>query len=168
EKSGNGAQARNMATGATLPLDSDKAVYKNLSWTEKGDGLAVVKGVEDKGYEDKLYGVVGFTGFASGAPQKTIYDPQNDKSFPAGMTISPNRAPVWTEDLSALLFGVHEVKKKKADKSGEKDGEKPKDGDAKPDMAAAKKPEDEPDKPDLTLWHWKDKRLQPQQQVEEG
>src|SRR5262249_43238245 len=53
-------------------------------------------------------------------------------------------------------------------KSGEKAGEKPKDGDAKPDVAAAKKPEDEPEKPDLVLWHWKDQRLQPQQQVEEG
>src|SRR5262245_57789231 len=78
-----GAQSLNMATGATLRLDSDKAVYKSLSWTEKGDGLAVVKGVEDKGYEDKLYSVVGFTGFASGAPQKTLYDPRNDKEFPA-------------------------------------------------------------------------------------
>ena len=36
------------------------------------------------------------------------------------MTISPNRAPAWTEDLSALLFGIHDVKKKKADKSGDK------------------------------------------------
>ena len=77
EKSGNGAQARNMATGATLPLDSDKAVYKGLNWTEKGDGLAVVKGVEDKGYEDKLYSVVGFTGFGNGRrPAKDqLYDP---------------------------------------------------------------------------------------------
>lgn len=31
-----------------------------------------------------------------------------------------------------------------------------------------KKPEDEAEKPDLVLWHWKDKRMQPQQQVEEG
>jgi len=30
------------------------------------------------------------------------------------MTVSPNRAPRWTEDLSALLFGIHEPKKKDA------------------------------------------------------
>jgi dipeptidyl aminopeptidase/acylaminoacyl peptidase len=168
EKSGNGVQARNMATGAVLPLDSDKAVYKGLNWTEKGDGLAAVKGVEDKGYEDKLYSVVGFTAFASGAPQKTIYDPHKnggeDKSFPVGMSVSPNRAPMWTEDLSAFLFGIQEVKRKKADKASDK----PKEGEAKPDPMAAKKPEDEPEKPDLVLWHWKDSRLQAQQQVEEG
>ncbi len=168
EKSGNGIQARNMSNGAVLPLDSDKAIYKGLNWTEKGDALAAVKGVEDKGYEDKLYSVVAFNGFASGSPAKTVYDPHKaggeDKSFPAGLTVSPNRNPSWTDDQSALLFGINEVKKKKvgAPKDASKDGE------AKPDMASMmKKPEDEPEKPDLVLWHWKDARLQSQQQVEE-
>jgi dipeptidyl aminopeptidase/acylaminoacyl peptidase len=154
EKSGNGVQARNMATGALLPLDSDKAVYRGLNWTEKGDALAVVKGAEDKGYEDKLYSVVGIS-FASGAPQKTVYDHKTDTTFPAGMTVSANRNPAWTDDLSALIFGLQEVKKKKDEK-------KP---DAKPD--APRPPADEPEKPDLVLWHWQDSRLQPQQQVEE-
>ncbi|MEP7339765.1 MAG: prolyl oligopeptidase family serine peptidase, partial [Acidobacteriota bacterium] len=167
EKSGNGIQARNMTSGAVLPLDSDKAVYRGLNWTEKGEALAAVKGVEDKGYEDKLYSVVAFTGFASGGPSKTVYDPREDNSFPAGLTISPNRNPSWTEDFSAVLFGVHEVKKKKA--GAQKDVVK--EGEAKPDVAQAtmmKKPEDEPEKPDLVLWHWQDKRLQSQQQVEES
>jgi dipeptidyl aminopeptidase/acylaminoacyl peptidase len=167
EKSGNGIQARNMTSGAVLPLDSDKALYRGLNWTEKGEALAAVKGVEDKGYEDKLYSVVAFNGFANGSPAKTTYDPREDKSFPAGLTVSPNRNPAWTDDQSALLFGIHEVKKKKA--GAQKD--MPKDGDAKADVAQAammKKPEDEPEKPDLVLWHWQDKRLQSQQQVEES
>jgi len=168
EKSGNGVQARNMDSGTVLPLDSDKALYKGLNWTEKGDGLAAVKGVEDKGYEDKLFSVVAFSGFDSGKPTKVTYDPHKagseDKSFPSGMTVSPNRSPTWTEDLSAVLFGIHEVKKKKPGAQKEA----PKDGEAKPDLAAMKKAEDEPEKPDLVLWHWQDKRLQSQQQVEES
>ena len=162
EKSGNGIQARNMTTGAVLPLESDKAVYKGLNWTEKGEALAAVKGVDDKAWEDKLYSVVAFN-FTAATPQKTVFDPREDKSFPAGLTISPNRNPAWTDDLSAVLFGIHEVRKKK-----DTPGNKPKDGEAKPDTAAMKKPEDEAEKPDLVLWHWKDKRMQPQQQVEEG
>lgn len=167
EKSGNGVQARNMTTGAVLPLDSGNVVYKALNWTEKGEALAAVKGVDDKAYDDKLYSVVGFNGFANGAPSKVAYDPKDDKDFPAGLTVSPNRPPVWTDDFSALVFGIHEVKKKKAaDKPA---ADKAKEGEAKPDAAAAmKKPEDEPEKPDLVLWHWKDSRLQPQQQVEES
>lgn len=161
EKIGNGIQVRNMANGALLPLDSGKAVYRGLNWTEKGEALAAVKGVEDKAYEDKLYSVVAVNGFASGAPQKTVYDPHADKDFPAGLTVSPNRPPTWTEDFGALMFGIHEVKKKKG---GDKAADKP---DA-PAAAAMRRPqEDEPEKPDLVLWHWKDGRLQSQQQVEE-
>lgn len=164
EKIGNGLQVRNMATGAVLPLDSAKASYRGLNWTEKGEALAAVKGVEDKGFEDKLYSVVAVNGFAAGSPQKTVYDPQTDKDFPAGLTVSPNRPPTWTEDFSALMFGIHEVKKKKADKSGDK----PDAPAGAPAAAAMRRPqEDEPEKPDLVLWHWKDGRLQSQQQVEE-
>lgn len=160
EKSGNGVQARNMATGAVLPLDSDKAIYRGLNWTEKGDALAVVKGAEDKAFDEKLYSVVGIN-FSSGTPQKTIYDHKSDTSFPTGMTVSSNRNAVWTEDLTALLFGIQEVKKKAEDK-------KPESKDAKADVPPApKKPEDEAEKPDLVLWHWQDERLQAQQQVEE-
>jgi dipeptidyl aminopeptidase/acylaminoacyl peptidase len=164
EKIGNGLQVRNMATGAVLPLDSAKASYRGLNWTEKGEALAAVKGVEDKGYEDKLYSVVAVNGFAAGSPQKTIYDPKQDKDFPAGLTVSPNRPPSWTEDFSALMFGLHEVKKKKGG-----DKPEPQAGAAgAPAAAAMRRPaEDEPEKPDLVLWHWKDGRLQSQQQVEE-
>ncbi len=161
EKIGNGIQARNMTNGAVLPIDSDKASYRGLNWTEKGEALAAVKGVEDKGYEDKLYSVVAVNGFASGAPQKTVYDPRQDKEFPAGLTVSPNRPPSWTEDFSAVLFGIHEVKRKKG-------GDKPEPPAGAAPAAAMRRPqEDEPEKPDLVLWHWKDGRLQSQQQVEE-
>lgn len=165
EKSGNGIQVRNMTTGAVLPLDSDKAVYRGLNWTEKGEGLAAVKGVEDKGFEDKLYSVVAFN-FTSGTPQKVVFNPKDDKEFPAGLTISPNRSPAWTEDMSAVLFGLHEVKKKKP-------GATPNEGQAAPNGApnaaamAARRNQDEPETPALVLWHWQDKRLQSQQQVEE-
>jgi len=150
DKSGNGVQLRNMSTGVVVPLDSDKAVYRRLSWTEKGDALAVLKGKEDKNFEDKLYSVVGFTNFSLKSPQKTVYDPSEDKDFPEGMTISPNRSPQWTEDLEGIFFGIHEVKKKKG-----------------PPPREMRK-ETEQEMADLVIWHWMDKRLQPMQQVQEG
>jgi dipeptidyl aminopeptidase/acylaminoacyl peptidase len=163
DKIGNGLQLRNMTTGVVTPLDSDKASYKGLTWTEKNAGLTSLKGVEDKAWEDKLYSVVAFTGFSTGTPQKTVYDPREDKSFPAGMTISPNRNPTWTEDLSAIFFGVQELKKKKTPPMGER-----REGESAPPTMAMRRPDDEPEKPALVLWHWQDKRLQAQQQVEEG
>lgn len=162
DRTGNGIQARNMNSGAVVPLDSGDAVYKRLNWNEKGDGLAAVKGVEDKAFEDKLYSLVAFN-FGAGAPQKVAFDPKDDKSFPSGMTISPNRSPEWTDDMGAVVFGIHEVKKKKKAPGGEK----AKEGEEKP-APAARKPEEDPDPANLVLWHWQDRRLQAQQQVEES
>src|SRR5258708_7425528 len=114
DKAGNGIQVRNMANGAVLPLDSAKAIYKGLSWTEKGDGLATVRGVEDKAWEEKLCTLVAFKNFsANGAPEKIVFDPAKDKSFPTGLTISPNRNPFWKQDLSTVAFGIHELHPKK-------------------------------------------------------
>jgi dipeptidyl aminopeptidase/acylaminoacyl peptidase len=167
EKSGNGIQLRNMATGAVVPLDSDKANYRSLNWNEEGTAFAALKGVEDKRYEEKLYSVVAFTNLAAG-PRKTLYDPKDDPGFPADMTVSPNRPPAWTDDLRAMLFGIHNVKKKK---DADKAGDDKKDGDTKPDVRAAMieaMKRDEPDKPDLVVWHHKDRRLQSMQQVQEN
>jgi dienelactone hydrolase len=169
-QAGNGLQLRDMASGAVSSLDNDKATYKSLAWTEKGEALAVLKGKEDKAYEDKLWSVVAFDGFRQPkGPRKTVYDPAADKSFPEGMTVSPDRAPAWTESFDAVLFGIHEAKKKK-------DADKKEAGEAKPGPDAAAAPAGLPQKadeiadediPDLVIWHGQDKRLQSEQQVQE-
>ncbi len=166
---GNGLQLRTMDNGAVLSLDNDKANYRSLTWTEKGEALACLKGKEDKAYEDKMHSIVGFKGFdaagsdAAAGLVKVAYDPKDDKSFPQGMTISPNRPPQWTEDFEALLFGIREPKKKQ-------EGATPA---TAPDAAAPGGPATPPagtatdeDMPDLVLWHYLDKRLQSQQQVQ--
>ena len=74
---------------------------KGLNWTEKGDALAVLRGVEDKPLEDKPYSLVAFRNFSKDrAPEKISFDPAKDSSFPKGMSISPNRNPVWMADLT--------------------------------------------------------------------
>ena len=69
------------------------------------------------------------------------------------MTISPNRTPQWTDDRSGLVFGIHDAGKKEM-KKGE-DAEETKEGQAD-------------DEADVVVWHWEDKRLQSQQQVQES
>jgi dienelactone hydrolase len=162
-QSGNGLQLREMASGVVTSLDNDKATYKSLSWSEKGDALAALKGKEDKAYEDKLFSVVGYAGFQGPrGPQKVVYDPAGDKSFPEGLSVSPNRSPEWTEGLDGILFGISRPKKKEgADKA---DAAK----DAGPAAVEKSKDESDEDVPDLVIWHGKDRRLQSQQQVEEN
>ena len=165
-QAGNGLQLRDMASGAVSSLDNDKATYKSLTWSEEGEAFAALKGREDKAYEDKLWSVVAFAGFREArGPRKTVYDPAGDKAFPEGMTVSPDRAPRWTESFDAVLFGIREAKKKKDGKKEEGGPEDVKD--AAP--APAPKPEEPADEdvPDLVIWHGKDSRLQSQQQVQE-
>jgi dipeptidyl aminopeptidase/acylaminoacyl peptidase len=144
DKAGNGLQIRDMVTGAVAPIDSAKASYKSISWTDKGDAVAILKGFDDKTLEDKVYRVVGAKDLAATHFTKAEFDPKTDATFPSGMSIAGSRKPGWTEDLAALSFGIHEAKKKKT--NDEKGG---------------------PDKPDMLVWHWQDKRIQPMQQVQE-
>jgi len=159
---GNGIQLRNIDTGQVLSLDSDKGFYSKLTWTEKGDGLIALKAKDDKNYEDKLYSIVGFKDFSTKHPQKITFQPYEDRNFPKGMTISPNRSPEWTDDLNGFLFGIHSIKKKKDKGETEVNEEKTSD---KSKTASIQEMLEE--QPDLVLWHWLDKRLQSQQQVEE-
>jgi len=164
---GNGVQLRNLTTSAVVPLDSAKATYKSLHWTEKGDALAVLRSVEDKLYQDKLYSIVGFTDLNARVPKKTVYDPHSDKSFPTGRAISANRSPAWTDDLSALQFGIHQPKKKPGvEASAPESVAKEQDKDA-PSKKGSPKAADG-DKPDLVLWHGSDHRLQSEQQKTAG
>ena len=67
-----------MTTGTLQSLDSGRPSTRDLTWTEKGDGLATVRGVDDKGFEDKLYSVVAFKGFGDGAtPTKIDLRPED-------------------------------------------------------------------------------------------
>lgn len=152
DKLGNGVELRNLASGTVLALDTAKATYRGLNWTEKGDGLAVLRGIEDKKWEDKVYSLLAFRRFGdAGSPEKLTFSPDKEPSFPTGMGISAERRPAWMADLSTVTFGIHELKAKeqKAESAG-------------------KKPEDAEEKPDLVIWHWKDSRLQPMQQVQEN
>jgi dienelactone hydrolase len=161
---GNGVQLRNMKTGLLVQLDSGKASYQGLTWTEKGDAFSVLKGALDKTYKDKLHSIVAYTDVSSPSPTAIVYDPAKDSSFPRGMTITSSRTPYFAEDLSAVFFGIHTPKK-----ADQPDFTKEKADPTKGKMARAlgkgkAKETDEDDKPDLIIWHGKDDRLQAEQE----
>ena len=174
DRSGNGVFLRDLKTNVVKALDNDSTEYRGLNWNEEGTALAVLKGKDDKKYEDKLYSIVGFKNLLKKYPTKIVFTSSENESFPDGMTVSPNRSPRWTDDLDAILFGIHELKKKEdtkkdtaKDTSTTKVAEK---DSTKKSKSKHKKPPkvDKEDIPGLVIWHWKDKRLQPMQQVQLG
>ncbi len=195
-QSGNGAYLLQLVSGKTEILDSDTATYKSINWTEKGEAFALLKLVKDKSFKQdhgKLLAVKNLSN-----PQVTIYDPKNDSiNFPKDYTISPNRKPMWSEDLTRLFYGIHPlVPEKKQSKITTQQTQKNINKDSleqinlekiKSDStiksladlqkAIAKfdstKPKASPEKkdktkPDMTIWHWQDSRLQSRQQVLEN
>ncbi|MGH9486277.1 MAG: S9 family peptidase [Terriglobales bacterium] len=148
DRSGNGVMLRELATGATRALDSDNhAVYRQLAWNHAGTALAVLKGSNDRQSLDYRYTLLGFTGIGAGAaPMRATFDPAADASFPAHMSISPDRAAEWSEAGDAIFFGIRELRPvpgKKADA-------------------------DAADSVDLIIWNYQDPRLQSEQIKEEG
>ena len=163
---GNGVQLRDMKSGAVIPLDTAKATYRNLTWNRDRNAFTLLKGFEDKNLEGKWNTLLGVSDLGT-KPTKTVYDPKGDASFPKNFGISTNRPALWTDDLSAITFGIAEQKAKKdepkkedAKKVDAKKEEPKKDAPpAKKDATGAGGP-----RPDLVIWHWKDERLQPMQE----
>jgi dipeptidyl aminopeptidase/acylaminoacyl peptidase len=147
-KTGNGLYLLSAATRQTTVLDNDKMTYKSLSWKEEGDAFAVLKMKKDSGWKTEKGIVIGAKDLGP-APKVVVYDPAKDSvSFPKGMTVSGNRAPRWSDDLSRLFFGIAALKpEKKQSDSAKKDGDTI--------------------KPDMIIWNGRDSRLQSRQQVEE-
>src|SRR5579872_1795977 len=105
-KMGNGLYLLTVGTRQTIVLDNDKMDYKFLRWKDEGDALAVLKTKKDTGWKTPRGVVIGVKE-PGPSPVLVSYDPAKDStSFPKGMTISSNRAPVWSDDLSRLFFGI--------------------------------------------------------------
>lgn len=117
-KTGNGLYIKDLTTQQTNVLDNDKAVYKSLGWNDEGTAFALVKLTSDEKYKTEKGIVLGVTNLGK-QPVVSLYDPQKDSLvFPAGYTISKNRRPYWSEDLSRLFFGIAPLEPvKKEDKT---------------------------------------------------
>lgn len=178
DQAGNGVQLRDMTSGVVSSLDSDKAFYERMSFTEEGDALLVLKGHDEiTAWKDRLFAVVGWTGFGgASAPKKVGYDPTKDTSFPKEMSISNNRTPSWTESRDAILFGIAKINKAdpptgRGRGAGAGDAPAADAGAAGPvggAGAAGAASADAADRPNLVIWHYKDPRLQSAQQVQES
>jgi dipeptidyl aminopeptidase/acylaminoacyl peptidase len=172
EQIGNGIQIRDMQTGVITPLETNPNFYERLSWTEDGDAIIAFKGKDDRQYRERLFAIVGYTGFNSGgAPKRTAYEPSEDKTFPAEYSISTNRPPQWTEAKDAFIFGIQKLTKVpppagRAGGAGAAGNTAAGESGAAPAQGAADA--NTPEKPNLVIWHYKDPRLQTQQQVQEA
>lgn len=189
---GNGLYLLTLSNNSIQVLDSDEAGYQSLNWTEKGDAFAALKLKKDKKYKQDLGMVLGVKNLSN--PQVTLYEPAKDTTgFDQKYTISPNRRPMWSEDLTRLFYGIHplvlaekEKPKKELDADSVKTAESENLAKIMADTTiksisdlqkaisklnsgkAEDKKSNDAKKPEMTIWHWNDDRLQSRQQVMEN
>ncbi|MDE3174014.1 MAG: S9 family peptidase, partial [Gemmatimonadota bacterium] len=173
DRVGDGVQLRDLETDAVRVLDDASAVYRSLAWADSGLALAALRLTPDSAARDTAVAVLAFNAFANGVPAKHVLDLASRSDAPAGMAVSPDRGPTWSEDLQTVYFGLRPapVPPPRAPERGN-------------DLQSLIKPQapgmggtqnqpatganSDQDLPSLILWHWKDPRLQSQQIVQEA
>lgn len=190
--SANGVYLMQVSDKRTTVIDNDQASYRSLSWNEEGTAFALLKMVKDDAWKNERGIVIGVKDLSL-ATAATVYDPAKDSAaFPRGMTVSPNRTPAWTDGLDRIVFGIHPLEPSKkepeaeakpfADPATESDrlAKLRSDtsihslDDLKKALSRMTKPAARAEagkdtlRPDMTLWHWQDRRLQSRQQVAEA
>ncbi|HMA25311.1 MAG TPA: hypothetical protein VKP00_14980, partial [Gemmatimonadaceae bacterium] len=167
---GNGVQLRNMRTDVVRAIDSDHALYRHLVWADSGRGIAVLRGRADSTAHDTLYSVVAFTSLSAPTPKKTVFDPAQHSDFSSAMKVAVDRAPKFSDDLSAIFFGIRDAKKG-TDRTIAGRGSSVIQAGAPGMGGTINQPrvsDAQEENPSLILWHGKDPRLQSQQIVQEA
>ena len=170
---GNGVQIRNMRTDVVRAIDSDRALYRHLVWSDSGAALAVLRGRPDSAAHDTLYSVVSFANVDAPSPAKRVFDPAARRDFPSDMKVAVDRAPQFAEDRSAIFFGIRQSKQEPPGGwqtlASIERGTSIVQAGAPGAGGAVNQPHvtDTPDEnPTLILWNAKDPRLQSQQLVQ--
>lgn len=149
-KTGNGVQVYNPSTGQLRVLDSGAAMYRDLAWRKDSDDLAVLKSKSDDKFEGDTHILVVWKGL----DRKYAFDPTSMPGVPAGQRIVSFRPLKWSEDGSAIFFGVAEWERKpaKLDKDGDKSADKKSDA-------------GDEEHADVEVWHTRDLHAIPEQKL---
>ena len=166
---GNGVQLRQLSTGVVRALDARKASYRRLVWGDSSDALAVLRTVSDTSGGDEEVTAVAWR-HAANAQQETVEINARTSGVSGGLVVSSDRALEWGDQQKTLYLGLREPRPPRPRTQGagftpaSPGGVAPGAGNTG-QVAAA--PQTDAEVPSLILWHWKDPRLQSQQQVQE-
>ena len=167
---GNSVQMRQLSTGISRSLDAGKGQYRRLVWSDSTDALAVLRVVSDTSGADEDAAVLAWQ-HAARSGDKTIEITAKSSGVSGGLVVSSDRAPQWGDREAVLYFGLREPRPPRPRTTGAP-FVAPNPGGVAPGAGAggqvAAAPQTDAEVPSLILWHWKDTRPQPEQQVQEA
>jgi len=150
-KAGNGVQLFNPETGVLKVLDGKEATYSGIRWREDADDLAVFRSFEDDTYEGESHHILSWRNVSSKRISLSVLDQSNIQGFPEHHKIINSRSLVWSDD-GERIFIVLKLWEQKTKKK-----EKGKDKESYQDLTD--------DAPELQIWHSKDVKVIPEQQL---
>ncbi len=134
ERLGNGVYVMTLTSGSAEMLDSAAADYDQLSWSEEGTHLAVLRGEKAREKAQKDNVVLAWTNVGTPETRKMTFEPAAMTGLPDGMVVSEFASIRWNNEGTRLLLGVKEQ-----------------------EPAA---PESNEPAANVDVWHWKDKVAQ--------
>lgn len=164
---GNGVQVYDAAAGILRSVDASGSAYRGLSWRDEAADLAALRSRDAASADGSAHEVLAWRDLDRGAATvETLTLDANTAGVPDTLEIVRHRAPEWSDDGRLISFGLRpaeptEEDEEADDAAGDDPGGEPEDG--------AEGGEDaEPELPGLQIWHTKDVRLIPEQQVSQG
>lgn len=145
DRTGNGVQVFDPASGSLRVLDSGSARYLDLAWRKDAGDLAVLKSIADEHRDGLTYAVVAWTGVGTQGERRHQYDPTSDRAFGPARRVVAFRHPSWSDDGATVFVGV---------------GTWPEKADA-----PKKSKEDTADQPTVDVWHPLDVDVMPKQKI---
>jgi dienelactone hydrolase len=160
--SGNAVQLYDAPSGALRVLDSSRYRYSGLAWRDSARDIAVLRAMPDTMYRDTAHTLLAWTNVNTTAARRMLLEPHRTEGFPSGVRISDTRPPEWSADGTVITFGVRARVPRTAASATTPAAS----SDTAPATAAETLALDGKAS-DVQIWHARDVRIMPQQEVQE-
>ncbi len=91
--------------------DRLRRFYERMAWTEDGDALIAFKGKDDRQYRERLFGVVGYTGFNAKRAEAHGVRAVRRQGVSGRVRHQHESRAAWTEARDAFIFGIAKLTK---------------------------------------------------------
>lgn len=156
-KYANAVELYDLRNSSVKVINSDTLSYSKLTWSNNGESFAFYKELKDTLYDSKEKAATVY--FYSGIYKTPSLKKYTAASIKEGFRILPTSNILISEDQQIVYFGIKEWTKKPEKTPAVKDSTA-KDSTVKKTAVAKKE-----NVPDLDIWHWKDKDIQPYQKL---
>ncbi len=151
---GNGVQVHDAATGRTIGLDASGSTYRQLAWRKGAADLAVYRSNGPASKPGNTRTLIAWRGVNAATPARLVLDPAS-LGLVDTLEVVEHRKPTWSSDGKRIALGLRPVEP--AD-SAAATGDSTRAG-------SAPTPKTQ-DLPGVQIWHTRDVKLFPMQQVE--